>query len=293
MATLVRFHIDDPQDIIDAYGTGALARIERGTSATMGDASEIGTKGVVPGTTEYEFQDIPGVAGTHWYRIRYSTTTPASAFQYSDYGPVFQAGAPGGEVIALEAGKRYLGIPSTDTDDDGWLPYTVGAINRVFVREVGIDIGPSPDTTRTYDACEAVNDGRRLWIPGGIRAFTTVEVSYDGSTWTDVTSSVRVGPLAHSRTAGEPGAYIEVIPYPTTFWSFAGWTHVRITGTAFATFGWDAYPMDAVQACLAALQRAYADRQGRGQFPTETDILRYFNPATLAYFRRMYFAGVR
>ena len=293
MATLVTLTIDDTQDILDTYGAGALARLERDTTSAMTGASEVTTVAVVAGTTAYEYRDTAGTPGTDWYRWRYSTATPSVSADYSGYGPVFQAGAPGGEVISLEAGKRYLGIPSDDTDDDGWLPYTVGAINRVFVREVGIDIGPSPDTTRTYDACEAVREGTRLWIPGGIRAFTTVEVSYDGSTWTDVTASVRIGPVAHSRTAGEPGAYIEIVPYPTTLWSFAGWTYVRITGSAFATFGWDAYPMDAVQACLAALQRAYADRQGRGQFPTETDILRYFNPATLAYFRRMYFSGVR
>ena len=291
MATLVRWQVDDPQDILDTYGAGAVSRIERGTTSAMTDAAEITTVAVVATTTEHEYKDATGAAGTHWYRLRFSTATPSVSTDYSGYGPVFQAGSPGGEVLALETVKTWQTL--TDAVDDPWLPIAIGAINRSAIRMIGVDIGPSPDTTRTYDACDAVRDGRRLWIPGGIRSFTTVEVSYDGTTWVDVTAYLRIGPASQARAAGEPGAYIEFLPYLSgNVASFAGYHYVRITGTAFQTFGWDAYPMDLVQTCAAALQRLYADRQGRGAFPTETDAARYFNPATLAYFRRLYFADV-
>lgn len=291
MATLVRFRIDDPQNVLDTFGAGALARIERDTTSAMSGASEATTVAVVAGTTEYEYKDTSGVAGTHWYRLRYSKATPSVAADYSGYGPVFQAGAPGGEVLSLEVAKTY--IADTDTTDDAWLVYGVGAINRAFIRAVGVDIGSSPDTTRTYDACDAVRDGRRLWVPGGIRSFTTVEVSTDGTTWTDVTAYVRVGPSAQARPAGEPGSYVEWLPYVAgSVASFASYAYVRITGAAFATFGWDAYPPDAVQCCAAALQRLYADRSGRGQYPTETDVAKYLNPATTSYFHDMYFPMV-
>lgn len=297
MASLVRWHIDDPQDVIDTFGSGALSRIERGTSAAMSDAAELTTVAVVATTTEHEYRDQTGVPGTSWYRIRFSKATPSLSTDYSGYGPVFQAGAPAGEVITLEVARTYLGIPTADTDDDLWLPYAVGAINRAFIRGVGVDIGSSPDTTRYYDGDAANRSGRRLWIPGGIRAFLTVSVSTDGgSTFTAVTSDVRIGPNAHSRPAGEPGAYIEFKDWAALTGSYStfpvGTDNVKVTATAFEGFGWDAYPDDAVQACLSALQRLYADRSGRGAFPTETDAARYLNPATVRYYRDMYFSMV-
>jgi hypothetical protein len=284
---LVRVNIQDPQNVLDTYGALAKYRIERDTTSAMTSASEVTTGTVVAGTTEYEYADATGVAGTHWYRVRYSTASPTLSTHYSGYGAVFQAGDAGGQVITLETFKTWASIG--DTVDDPWLPIAVGSCNGAIFRGIGVDLGPSPDTVRTYDACDAVQNGRRLWIPGGIRTFTTVEVSTDGSTWTDVTSDVRIGPAVHSRRPGEPGAFVEFKPYTSSYSSFAGYAYVRITGPAFATFGWDAYPMDLVQAAVAAMQRAITDRDGRGSFPTETDMARYLNPATIAYYRNMYF----
>ncbi len=224
------------------------------------------------------------MAGTHWYRSRYSIATPTLSTHYSGYGAVFQAGAPGGEVITLDGAKTWTKIQ--DTDDDGWLAMSVGAMNRAILRSVGVDIGPSPDTTRTFDGYASIY-GRRLWVKGGIRAFTTVEVSADETTWTDISTAVRLGPADHP--PGEPYSYIEVKPHATTSLLYA---YVRVTGTAFATFGWDAYPADLAQAGYSALQRLATDRDGRGSFPTETDAMRYLNPATLEYYKRLYFPGV-
>ena len=296
MATLVRLQALDPQDILDTYGAGALMRLERDTVSTMATASEIATVAVVAATTEYEHTDATGVAGTHWYRVRYSSAVPTLPVHWSGYGPVFQAGALGGEVIALETAKTWQGI--SDVVDDPWLPIAIGAINGAAIDGIGVDIGPSPDTTRTYDLVGAdgrtltTQNGRRRWIPGGIRAFTKVEVSSDEVTWTDVTTSVRIGPAVHERP-GEPGAYIEVRPYSTGIVTLAGWLYVRITGTAFETFGWDAYPLRLVQACAAALQRMVAERDGRGAYPTETDAARYLNPAVLRRYHDMYFPSAR
>lgn len=291
MATLVKLTVQDPQDVLDTFGTGALIRIERDTSAAMGTASEVTTIAVVAGTTEYEYRDQTGVAGTHYYRSRYSKATPSGDTDYSGYGSVFRAGTPGGQVITLETVKTWAVIG--DTEDDGWLPMLVNAINRAIIRGIGVDIGPSPDTTRTYDACDAVRGGRRLWVPGGLRTFATVEVSTDGSTWTAVTSDVRIGPAEHERPAGEPGAYIEFKPYTSGSATFSGYRYVRITGTAFATFGWDAYPDDLVQAAVAAAIRMMRERQGRSDFINETNAIRYIDPNLLRSYRSIYFPGAR
>jgi hypothetical protein len=291
MAALVRLGVQDPQNIIDTYGTGAVLRLERDTVSTMATVSEVTTIAVVAGTTEYEYKDATGVAGTHWYRSRFSKATPADPTDYSGYGSVFQAGAASGEVITVETAKTWTGI--TDTADDGWVTIAVGACNRHVVgpRGLGMDLGPSPDTVRPYDASAAVQLGRRLWIRAGIRSFTKVEVSTDNATWTDVTTQMRVGPAAHERAPGEPGHYIEVIPGESL--DLRGYRSVRITAPAFTGFGWEAWPMDIVQASLSAIQRLAADRGGRGSFPTETDIGRYFDPRTLKAYRAIYDPGLR
>jgi hypothetical protein len=289
MAARVELDVQDPQDVIDTYGTGALIRIERDTVVTFATATEIATVAVVAGRTEYEHRDQTGVAGTHWYRSRYSKASPSAASDYSGYSAPFKAGDPGGQVIALETAKTWANMEGAA--DDGWLALAVGAVNRSVIRGIGVDLGPSPDTTRTYDAVDATDSCRRISIPGGIRAFVTVEVSTDGLAWTDATSDVRIGPLIHSRPYGEPGAYIEVAPYSTTLSSFHGWYYVRITGTAFQTFGWDAYPEDLVHVATVALQRMMAERSMGGANPTESTASRYlkWDAATIAHYRAMYF----
>jgi hypothetical protein len=293
MAALLRILVSDPANVLQAYGAGAKVYIQRGTTDLVGDSSALSSVVVVAGTTEYEYADSAGTAGTDRYFIRYGTASPAVADDYSGWTGPLLAGALSGEVITLETFKTWANID--DTVDDPWLPLAIGACNRAIIGPsgVGLDLGPSPDTVRTYDACDAVRNGTRLYIPGGIRAFTTVEVSSDGSSWTAVTSDVRIGPASHERPPGEPAGYIESKPYTTGTATFAGYAYVRITGTAFATFGWDAWPMDLVQAAVAAVQRMSRHRDAPGEYPNETNALRYLDPKLLMSYRSRYFPAIR
>lgn len=289
MAALLQITVLDPQDQLDRFGAGAKVYINRGTTDDVDDASSLTSIAIVAGTTFYEHRDDAGTPGTDRYFFRYGTAVPATADDYSDWtGPVL-AGSLEGGPLNLEIVKTWGNID--DDDDDPWLPLAYGSCNRAIVSGIGVDLGPSPDTTRTYDADAAVADGRRLRIPGGIRTFTTVEVSNDGTTWTAVTSQVRVGPSAHSRAPGEPGAYIEAIPGQTL--RFDAYLFVRITGPAFQTFGWEAWPMDVVQAGVAAVQRMSLDRGRRGDYPNETNALRYLDMRVIHAYRSLYFPGVR
>jgi len=296
MAALLQFNLSDPQDAIDTYGTGALIRVERDTVSTFATASEITTIVIVAGVTEYEYPDQTGVAGTHWGRWRISKASPSVAADYSGYLGSYRYGDPAGQVVALETAKAWLALDGTA--DDGWLALAVGAVNTAGVKAVGVDLGPSPDTTRTYELEGpdgqrlTVRHDTRLWIPGGIRAFTTVEVSSDGTTWVDVTTDVRIGPLAQALPYGEPGAYIEFKSSATSYASFASYEYVRITGTAFATFGWDAWPWDLVQDAVAAVQRMSLDRARGGMYPSEVAAMRYLHLPLWHSYKRMYFPGV-
>lgn len=290
MATLIRINVLDPQNVLDTYGAGALVRLERATASTMSGASEITTVAVVAGTTEYEYKDTTGVAGTHWYRSRYSKATPSVAADYGGYSSAFQAGAASGEVITLDLAKTWCSIG--DTTDDPWMPMAVNAMNRAIVNGVGIDLGPSPDTERVYDGARAARCGDRLYIPGGIRTFTAVEITVDGgSTWTAVTSDVRLGPRPWDRTPGEPYGWVEFLDplaITGTYRRFpSGRGDVKVTAAAFEGFGFDAWPSDIIQDGLSGLQRMSLDRDraGGSGFPNETNAARYLNAALLRSYR--------
>ena len=292
MAQLLTLQVQDPQNVLDTYLDGALMRIERASDydpdTGTGTWSEIGTKAVVAAVTEYEYLDATGIAGTHWGRTRFSKASPALSTDYSGYSSPFQYGAAAGGPLTLETAKTWSSID--DTVDDGWLALAVDAVNRAGIGVVGVDLSPSPDTSRVYDSSACVQNGSRLWIPGGLRSFLTVSTG-DGTTWTAVTTSVRIGPLAHSRTPGEPGSYIEVKPGASV--SLDASYFVKITGTAFDAFGWDAWPSDLVQDAMAAVQRMSLDRARGGQYPSEIAALRYLHLPLWRSYGARYFPVVR
>lgn len=292
MAALLKITCAAPQDEIDTYGTGARIYIQKGLTDLVVDSAALTSLLIVAGTTAYEYGDIAGTPGTDRYFVRYGRSTISVADDASGWTGPLLAGSPSGEVIALETVKTWTGI--TDTVDDSWLAIAVGSLNRSIMRGIGVDIGSSPDTSRTYDGRSAVRGRTRLWVPGGIRTFTAVEITYDaGTTWTAVTADVRVGPHVHEREPGVPGAFIEFKAVTTVASSFPDETDdVRITGTAFACFGWEAYPMDLVQDASSALQRMVTDRAGASQWPNETTAMRYLSRDLLTSYRVRHFPGV-
>lgn len=187
-------------------------------------------------------------------------------------------------VITLSTYKTWAGI--SDTDDDDWLQTAVDAVAAAVEREVGSDLGSSADTTRTYDGSNATDGGRRLRIPGGIRAFTAVEVSNDASTWTAVTDDVRLGPPTWEKPSERPYSYIESKPDKSV--CLGSYVYVRVTGTTNITFGWAAWPDEVVQDALVAVQRMMLERGQQGQYPNETSAVRYLNKRMLATYRGIY-----
>lgn len=199
-------------------------------------------------------------------------------------------------VITLANYKTWAGI--SDTTDDLWLAMTISSVDRAILGGIGVSLDSSADTTRYYDGRDATDGGKRIWVPGGIRAFTTVQVSTDGgATWDTVTNDVRIGPKAQDRPTSEPGAYIEFKDWSAIVGSWAffptGTDNVKVTGSTNATFGWSAWPDDLVQAAYVAVQRMSRERDAQGAYPTETNAARYLDRELLRSYRLRYFPGVR
>lgn len=295
MAALLEVTVENPQDQLDAYGSGALIYVNRGTTDDVGASSQVTTIPIVATTVLYEYADPAGTPGTDRYWFRYGKATIVTADDASGWtGPIL-AGALGSGPLSMETLRNYANI--TGTTDDKWLPIAMAAINRAVIRGIGLDLGPSPETVRLLDGDSATLRGARLRVVGGIRSFVTVEVSTDGgASWEDITSDVRLGPPAWEKPADDPYDYLEFVD-PAAIsgshqWFPPGRGNIRVTVTAFEGLGWGAWPWDIVQDALAAFQRLQLDRDRQGGYPTETSAMRYLTPGLIKAYRDRYFRAV-
>lgn len=157
-----------PAEILAGYGAGALIRIERDTSATFTTPTEFAVVPIVASATEYEYWDAIGTAA-HYYRTRYSKAAPVLTTDYSDYGNVFVAQAGYTSLAKV----RLMAKIATDTDEV-FLLEMVDAANAWLRGELlGIFVGPSTDTSRTYDIPTSTAS---LFIPGGVRTVTSLQL---------------------------------------------------------------------------------------------------------------------
>lgn len=123
-----------------------------------------------------------------------------------------------------------------DHEDDDRLLTAIEATNAYITQCVGLFVGPSTDTTRTYRRIEPDEDGRVLWITGGIRSFTTLELRRASTdAWETVTAGdVELGPPSWDLRPGQAYQWLEFIDDPTGAWlSFPRHGELRISGARF------------------------------------------------------------
>jgi hypothetical protein len=262
MAALVRVTVEDPQNQLDTWGAGALARVERGTSAAMTDASERTTIAILATRTEYEYRDQTAVAGTHYFRVRYSTASPDSDDDYSGYSePQLATEVPSAYTTPAQAKTRLNKAQAATTDDD-ILWALADSINAEISRRIGYFVGPSSATTRTLDGnmAQIHMGGRRIYVPGGIRTLTQVRIApQTGGTWeTGTLADFILGPYSWELAPGEPYHYVQITDVPAGSWSRfpSGERNVELTGT----LGWEEPPFDLVELATRQLVRAYLAR---------------------------------
>lgn len=242
MAQQVILHVASAGDLLvtAAYGAGAIARLHRDTSAAFAAPTSVTTVALVSGTDRYEVWDADG-ASTSWYRWRVEN---AGGTELSDWTTPFQVTARR-PIATLASVKLALGTGATATDDDV-LSLFIDGINGRIVQRIGYYPGPSSDTSRTYHGKDAVRDGKRLWIPGGVRSVTTLSIATEtgGSAAAATSTDYITGPDSYDLRPGEPFHWIEFVDVTTGSHSrFAsGYSNVVIAGL----FGWGAVPDDLV-----------------------------------------------
>lgn len=261
MAIKVIVHIDNAADWL-TVDAAAMFRLDRDTTAAFSSPAEVATTSLTTGTERYEVWDSAGTTST-WYRFRIEDDGDVALSGWSVPFKVVSSQP----IATLASVKLRLGSSASTTDDDILQGY-IDAANSAIVHRIGYYPGPSDDSTRTYHGKEAVQDGKRLWVPGGVRAVTTLKcASTTGGTKTAATATDYVlGPYSFLLRPGEPYQFIEFVDVTSGAWSSfpAGYSNVEITGT----FGWNAVPAD-----LVAIASAWAIRQWKSRAAGDADIL--------------------
>lgn len=158
--------------------------------------------------------------------------------------------------------KRKLGI--TDTADDDVLADIIADVNLDVEDMTGRQVGPGTVTNELIDGYDALEGGRCLPYPKGIRSVTKLEVAATtGDTFYEVPATdIFIQPGEHLRQPDWPGFEIWMTDIPSSSNSLPvflpGFNNIRLT----ANIGWASIPSTIVSAAETTAARTFHARQG-------------------------------
>ena len=278
MAIKVLVFVEGSADWI-TYNANARFRLDRDTTAAFASSTEVVTTVLTSGTERYEVFDTSGTS-TSWYRWRIEDAADVALSAWSVGWQVLESRP----IATLADVKQRLG--TTSATDDDMLVSIIGGVNDAFTAYIGYYPGPSTDTARTLHGKDAVWNGHRMWIVGGVRSITTLAIagSTGGATSNATSTDYILGPHASYLRPGEPYHYIEFVDVTTGSWGYFphGYSNVVITGY----FGWSSVPAELVQrATLESVRhwkaRATGDADVVGSDEFGNQIISYRFPAEL------------
>lgn len=225
-----------------------------------------------------------GAGTTTWTVTRgYNSTTAASHLISAAVTLV-----PDAEWTGLGHMMDTLGL--TTADQAAVMLPCVEAANAEVSRRVGIFLGPSADTVRTYDGSGAVRDGTRLPIPGGIRSLSQVRLaSSTGGTLTTATlADFVLRPKTHEMRPGAAHLWVDAIGSDR----FSdGYDNVELTGE----FGPAAVDADCARIAdmIAARMYQYSESGGDLTLPSASKFVYKDDADKLASIRAEHFPAIR
>ena len=156
--------------------------------------------------------------------------------------------------------KRRMGI--TDTTDDEVLADIIADVNLDVEDMTGRAIGPGTVSGELIDGYDALEGGRCLLYPKGIRAISTLEVGdYTGDAFSTVpTADYVLRPSTHMRQPDWPAFEVWLTDIPTTGPGlfYPGFDNIRLS----ATIGWAAIPSTLIAAAEVTAARTFLSNSG-------------------------------
>jgi hypothetical protein len=160
--------------------------------------------------------------------------------------------------------KQRMGID--DTVDDALLTIIIADVNQDIEDMAGRQVGPGTVTDELIDGHDAIEDGRCLLYPRGLRTVTKLEMADErGGTFTDVTSDVMLRPLAYLRQPDWPAMEMWLDDDAAIPIFLPGYENVRLT----AAIGWAAIPSTLTAAAETTALRTFLSN--RGGYPEGSD----------------------
>lgn len=261
------------------------------SSATEDGSYSLVTTQAIPDDVQgLEYWDASGTSDG-WYKHRVGNLAATSFDVDLDDAVAFQPGGLADDYTDLSRWK--LENDHKDQESDSLLWTAIRSITSLINLRVGVFLGPSSSTTFTFDGSAAVRDGRRIWIPGGMRSFTTAQLkTATGGSWeTIATGDVRLGPRTGMRP-GQPYLYAEFLDVVTGShgrW-YAGMDNGRFTG---CEIGYAEREPQLVAMSDMILSRMVADHdRGSLASPTPTKFLYDDDDEILRGLSREHFSGV-
>lgn len=198
------------------------------TTLTVSDVLGFPAAGAFTVVIDSEWLRVTSGAGTTTWTVTrgYASTTAATHLDEATVALIDDVGE------WTNAARMMTALGLTTAAQLAVLEPCVDAANAELTRRVGMFLGPSTDTLRLLDGRDAVRDGTRLYIKGGIRTLTQVRLaSTTGGTLTTATlADFLLRPKSHELRTGEPYRYIDISPTSASrFWD--GYDNVELTGT--------------------------------------------------------------
>lgn len=256
MSILVRITVANPADILDAYGVGALVRLEAAPTEA-GAYVEVATEPVVADQFLVTLADPTGTSTT-WYRSRYSN---ALATVFSEYGAAFSPGSPVAyatlDDLLLTLGRR----PTTaETDRLARMEKALVKARELIDLELGFDFFRHPASGSESWIVDGPG-GSLLHAHNGIASLDSVEVRDSMSgTWTLVDASDWLLE-PDVPVVGQPYFHVQLTGVVSRGTWPSGSRLIRFTGAR----GWPRFPALAVEGNVdwAKMQLA-VDPTGQG-----------------------------
>ena len=236
MSNLLRVTIDNPDDILAAFGAGAKVRLE--TSPTGGGVGfiESSTQTVVMGTTTYVFVDATGATGDY-YRHRFSTATPTLPAHYSAYSDEYRGGVLSAYADLDDFTSGFEGVAPGSARTSRILD-VLDQASDMLTAEIGWDFFRHPAVSGTEVRVFDGPGGSVLHVHSGIVSLSLVEIAHGSDlAYTSLAAADwYLEPLAPE--PGEPYDHVRLAEGGAYGTFPAGQRRVRLTGA----FGYAAVP---------------------------------------------------
>src|SRR5262245_20998699 len=152
------------------------------------------------------------------------------------------------------------------TNDDTILTTLCNQTNGWIEGKTGRVIAPITYTNALFDGFDALEDGKLLVFPRGLRSVSLLEIApFTGGTFATVPpSDYFIQPESNNRDPGWPGTELWLTNIPSASNAspvfFPGWQNVRLTGTG----GWAAIPDEIAGLAEKLVVAAYRARASGG-----------------------------